>query len=288
MLKAGRILLFACLFLWTGVSAWAIANPENRCSRVATGAISNARYYDPELGRFIQPDDIIPDFSNPQSYNRYSYVLNNPLRYTDPSGHEAGYTYDATGMHSGLDSPEAAARMEWTANKVVLPAVNAAFWAMDKMDEGMYSMRSSPNPFTRAAGAGLWGASWVYGGGETRGVRETMKLAEAMEEAEKGITVLGHYSDDYIGLAKKLKANYFNIKPEVWAKMSEAEQWAANQKFLDEAIARGDDIILATPFQKAKKGSAFERELKYLQKKGYKPSADGKKMIRPHSKKKKQ
>jgi len=45
-----------------------------------------SRYYDPQLGRFIQPDDIISDLSNPQSYNRYSYVLNNPLRYTDPSG----------------------------------------------------------------------------------------------------------------------------------------------------------------------------------------------------------
>ena len=86
MLKAGRILLFACLFLWTGVSAWAIANPENRCSRVAAGAISNARYYDPELGRFTQPDNTIPDISNPQSYNRYSYCVNNPLRYTDPDG----------------------------------------------------------------------------------------------------------------------------------------------------------------------------------------------------------
>ena len=86
-MKAGRILLFACLFLWTGVSAWAIANPENRCSRVAAGAISNARYYDPELGRFIQADTEIPDLSNPQSYNRYAYVLNDPLRYTDPTGH---------------------------------------------------------------------------------------------------------------------------------------------------------------------------------------------------------
>ena len=47
----------------------------------------NARYYDPELGRFIQADDIIPDLGNPQSYNRYSYVMNNPLRYTDPNGH---------------------------------------------------------------------------------------------------------------------------------------------------------------------------------------------------------
>ncbi len=86
-MKAGRILLFACLFLWTGVSAWAIANPENRCSRVAAGAISNARYFDPELGRFTQPDTEISDLSNPQSYNRYAYCLNDPLTYNDPSGH---------------------------------------------------------------------------------------------------------------------------------------------------------------------------------------------------------
>ena len=47
----------------------------------------NARYFDPELGRFVQADTEISDLSNPQSYNRYSYVLNNPLRYTDPTGH---------------------------------------------------------------------------------------------------------------------------------------------------------------------------------------------------------
>jgi RHS repeat-associated protein len=46
----------------------------------------NARYYDPVLARFTQPDDIIPNFADPQSYNRYSYCVNNPLRFTDPSG----------------------------------------------------------------------------------------------------------------------------------------------------------------------------------------------------------
>ena len=44
------------------------------------------RYYDAELGRFTQPDHTIADLSNPQSYNRYSYCVNNPLRYTDPDG----------------------------------------------------------------------------------------------------------------------------------------------------------------------------------------------------------
>lgn len=48
----------------------------------------NARYYDPVLGRFVQADDVIPNLFNPQSYNRYSYCINNPLRFTDPSGHE--------------------------------------------------------------------------------------------------------------------------------------------------------------------------------------------------------
>jgi len=45
------------------------------------------RYYDPTLGRFIQPDTIIPNPFNPQEFNRYSYCNNNPLNYTDPSGH---------------------------------------------------------------------------------------------------------------------------------------------------------------------------------------------------------
>jgi RHS repeat-associated protein len=47
-----------------------------------------ARSYDPALGRFLQADSIVPNPANPQSLNRYAYVLNNPLKYTDPSGHD--------------------------------------------------------------------------------------------------------------------------------------------------------------------------------------------------------
>jgi RHS repeat-associated protein len=45
-----------------------------------------ARYYDPTIGRFISPDSIIQNPANPQTFNRYTYALNNPLRYIDPSG----------------------------------------------------------------------------------------------------------------------------------------------------------------------------------------------------------
>lgn len=50
-----------------------------------------SRYYNPKLARFIQPDTIVPSAKNLQAYNRYSYVTNNPLKFTDPSGHMPGW-----------------------------------------------------------------------------------------------------------------------------------------------------------------------------------------------------
>lgn len=45
-----------------------------------------ARYYDPEMMKFTQPDSMIPDVYDPQLLNRYAYVKNNPLKYVDPNG----------------------------------------------------------------------------------------------------------------------------------------------------------------------------------------------------------
>jgi RHS repeat-associated protein len=47
----------------------------------------NARFYSPTLGRFTQADTIIPDLTDTQSWNRFSYVNNSPIMYNDPSGH---------------------------------------------------------------------------------------------------------------------------------------------------------------------------------------------------------
>jgi RHS repeat-associated protein len=46
-----------------------------------------ARVYVVGIGRFVQPDSIIPDPLSPQSLNRFAYVLNNPLKFVDPTGH---------------------------------------------------------------------------------------------------------------------------------------------------------------------------------------------------------
>jgi RHS repeat-associated protein len=48
----------------------------------------NARYYDPELGSFLSPDTLVPDPTNLHDYNRYMAFRGNPMKYTDPTGHE--------------------------------------------------------------------------------------------------------------------------------------------------------------------------------------------------------
>ncbi len=49
----------------------------------------NGRMYDPINGRMMRPDNYVQAADNTQSYNRYSYCLNNPMKYVDPSGNEA-------------------------------------------------------------------------------------------------------------------------------------------------------------------------------------------------------
>jgi len=48
----------------------------------------NARWMDPSLGRFAQPDSIVPtQTQGTQAWDRYAFVNNNPVRYNDPTGH---------------------------------------------------------------------------------------------------------------------------------------------------------------------------------------------------------
>lgn len=53
---------------------------------------ARARYFDPGIGRFVSQDTYPGELTNPQSLNLYGYVENNPLVFTDPSGH---YSFNA-------------------------------------------------------------------------------------------------------------------------------------------------------------------------------------------------
>lgn len=59
----------------------------------------NGRMYDPVIGRVLSPDNFVQDPNNAQNYNRYSYCLNNPLRYTDPSGMLIDKYFDENGNY---------------------------------------------------------------------------------------------------------------------------------------------------------------------------------------------
>src|SRR6185437_5256787 len=65
----------------------------------------NGRVYDPALGRFLSPDPSVQFITDLQSYNRYSYVQNNPLSFTDPTGYSlfgSSWADAAVGVGIGL------------------------------------------------------------------------------------------------------------------------------------------------------------------------------------------
>jgi RHS repeat-associated protein len=61
----------------------------------------NGRIYDPLLGRMLSSDVLVQDPGSLQSFNRYSYVANNPLSLTDPSGFEALKITNSTSVNVG-------------------------------------------------------------------------------------------------------------------------------------------------------------------------------------------
>ncbi len=60
----------------------------------------NGRLYDPVVGRFLEPDPVVQNYYSTQNLNKYSYCLNNPLKYADPSGYKMAFNLghgDGTG-----------------------------------------------------------------------------------------------------------------------------------------------------------------------------------------------
>lgn len=133
-------------------------------------------YYDPELGRFIQPDTIIPDLSNPQSYNRYSYCLNDPLRYTDPSGHQ-GISTPANFALGMTASPgtEAEWNQRFRAANVQATALEVGALAGTATSAGVIAVAPAAVTSTTVgsyAAAGVSGAAGGYVGNGTANVIE--------------------------------------------------------------------------------------------------------------------
>ncbi|WP_353375019.1 RHS repeat-associated core domain-containing protein [Microbulbifer sp. NBRC 101763] len=84
----------------------------------------NGRVYDPTLARFVSADPLIDGITSVQGYNRYAYVHNNPLTYTDPSGYSSWNKY----RDSVVKPVVAVAIVIWTGGQslVALQATNYA------------------------------------------------------------------------------------------------------------------------------------------------------------------
>jgi RHS repeat-associated protein len=85
----------------------------------------NARYFVGSIGRFASADTIVPDPTNPQSYNRYAYGYNNPLRFTDPTGH-CVIEDDLGGQCTPMPPPSLATPL------VDFTAVNGQVWTAEE------------------------------------------------------------------------------------------------------------------------------------------------------------
>jgi RHS repeat-associated protein len=98
----------------------------------------NGRLYDPILGRMLSPDNYVQNATGSQEFNRYSYCLNNPLLYTDPSGN---FIFTALAIVTG----------QWWALPMTIGA-DVGMWQGGSMANG------TMNPF-----------KWDYSSGKTWG-----------------------------------------------------------------------------------------------------------------------
>jgi RHS repeat-associated protein len=117
----------------------------------------NGRVYDPNLGRFLSVDPVFAFPTNTQSLNPYSYVLNNPLSYTDPTG----YTPDCATGQSGCNLSDIKAKdiesVQKTSNGQLVVntkdgksyAVDSASGLKDQKTGGTFSINFTGNGYAK-------------------------------------------------------------------------------------------------------------------------------------------
>ena len=138
----------------------------------------NGRIYDPKLGRFLQADPLIQDLGNAQSLNRYTYVFNNPLAYTDPSGYGvfSKYIRPILGIGIAWATGGWAASLFQAGNTAAALAVSVGGGAL----AGAIATGSGKGALIGAfTGAAAFGVGSSIAGGNTSGINNAMARAGA-------------------------------------------------------------------------------------------------------------
>jgi len=248
----------------------------------------------------VQPDTLVPEPGNPQALNRYAYVYNNPLRYTDPSGHWLETAWDILNIAWDIQEIRQDPGNLWNWGALVvdvgtalLPGVPAFAGVVSKggkAAKAAVEVASHADEVVDAARmAGRLGEAVdaVTAARRLRevglGTEEAGELIKAIArqstrgELVKGGTVsLGHFravgdAPGYIDWANKHRAVFFNMDEAVWKELASNPEaaWAVNRQFLDDAIEAGAQFHLQISPADVRSGSYFEMEIQYLLERGY-------------------
>ena len=208
------------------------------------------RYYDPEVGRFLNRDAVT--YADPNTIggvNLYSYCLNNPVIYSDPTGHFA-ITLTAIGLIAG-------AIVGATAGGVVAYSI--------AKNNGVVGWELFGWTMLGVFGGGLLGAAIGAGIGalvtKATGI-VGLSITKYSIIPIKNVTVLGNMPG-YISAATSSGSGYYLISDKLWNSMSEAERWANNMQYLIDANKLHSQFALV-PDKVVKAGSTFWKEIQFL------------------------
>ena len=191
-----------------------------------------SRYYDPEVGRFINADDIsyLGADGTLQSNNLFAYCKNNPTNLFDKSG-EFGISLALIGIVAGA------------VVGAVAGAITAYSVAKEKGVDG--KELAAKTALGAVAGAAVGGA--LGAGGAALVTKLTgivgISITGGKVLAVKAVTLLGSIPG-YVEAARRIGAGCFNIPEEAYKAMSEAQQWATNAQYIDDAIALGSKFVV--------------------------------------------
>jgi uncharacterized protein RhaS with RHS repeats len=198
----------------------------------------HARYYNPQWGRFLSVDpvlDVKGAIRKPQAWNRYSYVMNNPVRYTDPDGRECGgclaFERDNQDLLHG---------------RITVEEFNA---------------RNNARGVGALIGAAPW-AGWLA----VRAVMSWLGVGAVSSTAGGGSVLLGETMRRVQPIADEMNAGTFN---QAWTG-DKAQMMARNMTWLQGKIESGARIFdLGKDALRQAPSDFYAAEMKLLQSSGY-------------------
>jgi RHS repeat-associated protein len=252
---------------------------------------TQCRLYDPQVGRFWQVDELAE--AN-WEWTPYNFALNNPISFNDPLGLQEekkpdpdkpvvtektnmqgvtviGHVKPLTkaqvqDFHTRLENAGISIdNVKSSTYRRQLERYDAVYNFMKKVHEGTREQ----DKIVLEIASFFVPVAWIT---KLRYVKAAVNLLKFKRGAAvvgaARTTILGRMGR-YLKAAEEMGYNKFVVKEgEKWT-------WEANEKFLSEAVVRGDEVILTQSAHVAEEGSVFKREIEYLLDKGYNVAKDG-------------